>query len=183
MTPFLLFLAAGCATQGVAEAPTWEASPSGTLPPPSLTLEHSDVIPGSSMRLTVTGAKPSERVAVLSGMPSSSAGPCPSFLGGDCLSIAPPIRVIAATRADSAGTVDLRRAVPSDLSTDTSFALQAVTVDGAYSDAREVEVLDLELVEDFSLVDVNTTSPTAGDPVSPRDYLAKVSGWYFGHAT
>ena len=73
--------------------------------------------------------------------------------------------------------------MPSDLSTDTSFALQAVTVDGAYSDAREVEVLDLELVEDFSLVDVNATSPTAGDPVSPRDYLAKVSGWYFGHAT
>lgn len=36
---------------------------------------------------------------------------------------------------------------------------------------------------DFSLIDENATSPTAGDPVSPRDYLTKVSGWYFGHAT
>jgi hypothetical protein len=36
---------------------------------------------------------------------------------------------------------------------------------------------------DFSLLDVNATSPTAGQPVSPRDYLEQVSGWYFGHAT
>ena len=36
---------------------------------------------------------------------------------------------------------------------------------------------------DFSLVDVNETSPTATQNVSPRDYLQKVSGWYFTHAT
>jgi hypothetical protein len=36
---------------------------------------------------------------------------------------------------------------------------------------------------DFSLFDVNTTSPTAGEQVSPRDHLRKVSAWYFGHAT
>ncbi len=36
---------------------------------------------------------------------------------------------------------------------------------------------------DFSLADVNTTSPRAGESVSPRDYLQKVSAWYFGHAT
>jgi hypothetical protein len=38
-------------------------------------------------------------------------------------------------------------------------------------------------VPDFSLVDVNATSPTYGDPVSPRDYLMQVSAWYFAHAT
>lgn len=38
-------------------------------------------------------------------------------------------------------------------------------------------------VADFSLDDVNVTSPTSGLAVSPRDYLQKVSGWYFGHAT
>ena len=38
-------------------------------------------------------------------------------------------------------------------------------------------------VPDFSLVDVNPTSPTAGQPVSPRDLLAQTSGWYFTHAT
>ena len=35
---------------------------------------------------------------------------------------------------------------------------------------------------DFSLVDVNQSSPTANDDVSPRDYLEDVSGWYFGSA-
>lgn len=38
-------------------------------------------------------------------------------------------------------------------------------------------------VPDFSLLDVNATSPTHGDPVSPRDYLMQVSAWYFAHAT
>lgn len=36
---------------------------------------------------------------------------------------------------------------------------------------------------EFSLLDVNETSATAGDIVSPRDYLGQVSAWYFGHAT
>ena len=36
---------------------------------------------------------------------------------------------------------------------------------------------------DFSLQDVNESSPTFGMNVSPRDHLEKVSGWYFGHAT
>jgi hypothetical protein len=40
-----------------------------------------------------------------------------------------------------------------------------------------------DLVPDFSVLDVNPASPTADQPVSPRDYLEQVSGWYFGHAT
>lgn len=35
---------------------------------------------------------------------------------------------------------------------------------------------------DFALVDQNPASPTSGEDVSPRDYLGKVSGWYFGSA-
>ena len=35
----------------------------------------------------------------------------------------------------------------------------------------------------FSLNDVNATSATFNSAVSPRDYLEKVSGWYFGHST
>lgn len=38
-------------------------------------------------------------------------------------------------------------------------------------------------VPDFALSDVNATSPTAGEDVSPRDLLEQVSGWYFTHAT
>jgi hypothetical protein len=39
-----------------------------------------------------------------------------------------------------------------------------------------------EPLPDFALVDVNPTSPTYNQDVSPRDYLQQVSGWYFGHA-
>ncbi len=39
------------------------------------------------------------------------------------------------------------------------------------------------MVPDFALMDVNSTSSTYGQLVSPRDYLQQVSGWYFGHAT
>lgn len=35
----------------------------------------------------------------------------------------------------------------------------------------------------FSLEDVNATSATHGQHVSPRDSLYRASGWYFGHST
>ena len=40
-----------------------------------------------------------------------------------------------------------------------------------------------EAMPDFALVDVNATSSTFDQAVSPRDYLQQVSAWYFGHAT
>lgn len=40
-----------------------------------------------------------------------------------------------------------------------------------------------EVLPEFALVDVNPASTTYEGPVSPRDYLEMVSGWYFGHAT
>ena len=36
---------------------------------------------------------------------------------------------------------------------------------------------------DFALVDVNSTSPTYDQAVSPRDSLEQVSVWLFGWAT
>ena len=40
-----------------------------------------------------------------------------------------------------------------------------------------------EIMPDFALPDVNDTSSTFAQSVSPRDYLGQVSGWYFGKAT
>ena len=40
-----------------------------------------------------------------------------------------------------------------------------------------------EPVADFAVVDVNPSSLSYDQPVSPRDYLQTVSGWYFGNAT
>lgn len=36
---------------------------------------------------------------------------------------------------------------------------------------------------DFALMDTNSTSPFSGQSVSPRQFLEKVSGWYFTHAS
>lgn len=36
---------------------------------------------------------------------------------------------------------------------------------------------------DFSLVDVNPNSPSYNQSISPRQYIGKMSAWYFGHAT
>jgi hypothetical protein len=38
-------------------------------------------------------------------------------------------------------------------------------------------------VADFSLMDVNPQSARGNTPVSPRDYILQVSGYYFGHAS
>ncbi len=37
-------------------------------------------------------------------------------------------------------------------------------------------------VADFQLTDVNPRSQRYGAPVSPRDYILQVSGFYFGSA-
>ena len=39
-----------------------------------------------------------------------------------------------------------------------------------------------EMMPDFALVDVNETSATYGQAVSPRDYSGQISAWFFGHA-
>ena len=36
-----------------------------------------------------------------------------------------------------------------------------------------------EMMANFSLDDLNPTSPRYGEVVSPRDYIEEVSGWYF----
>ena len=38
-------------------------------------------------------------------------------------------------------------------------------------------------VPNFALMDVNPTSTTFNQAVSPRDYTSRTTGWYFGSAT
>ncbi len=40
-----------------------------------------------------------------------------------------------------------------------------------------------QIMPDFELPDVNSTSSTYNQLVSPRDYIGSASAWYFGHAT
>jgi hypothetical protein len=39
------------------------------------------------------------------------------------------------------------------------------------------------LAPDFTLTDLNPDSATTGSPISPRDYVDKISAWYFTHTT
>jgi hypothetical protein len=40
-----------------------------------------------------------------------------------------------------------------------------------------------ELVPDFAIEDVNASSVSFGELVSPRDFEGIASAWYFGHAS
>ncbi len=40
-----------------------------------------------------------------------------------------------------------------------------------------------EALPDFSAVDVSVDSARYQEAVSPRDYLGRISAWYFGHST
>lgn len=49
--------------------------------------------------------------------------------------------------------------------------------------AESLESRRMLTVPDFALTDVNATSETYQQMVSPQDYVGQVSGWYFGHST
>jgi hypothetical protein len=62
--------------------------------------------------------------------------------------------------------------------------LALASVLGACGGKNPVEPLPAQtLVPDFSLPDVNPNSATAGQNVTPRSQLGRVSAWYFGHST
>lgn len=80
--------------------------------PPSLDLEAGLLIRGFPSELTVRLAEPGETVHFLYSRAGTGNGPCPSQLGGLCLDILDPIRVVGMATADSRGTAVLRVRVP-----------------------------------------------------------------------
>ena len=75
----------------------------------------------------------------------------------------------------SDGTADGSDGTAADGSDGTDGAADGS--DGTLPDVSE------NAVADFSLEDMNPSSLTYGRPVSPRDTLEAVSGWYFVHAS
>lgn len=72
-----------------------------------------------------------------------------------------------------------------DTAANQNWICSAVASDAEYASDPGTASMYLAAgpLSDFGLDDVNATSPRFGESVSPRDYLQKVSGWYFGHAT
>jgi hypothetical protein len=58
----------------------------------------------------------------------------------------------------------------------------ADTAFNAACDGHELDDTE-DRAPDFCLVDLNTHSARTGEPITPRDYLEQVSGWYFIHST
>ena len=52
----------------------------------------------------------------------------------------------------------------------------------AVPDIAEGESLG-DQVNQFSLEDLNPTSATMGQQISPADFQGQISAWYFGHST
>lgn len=105
----------------------------------------------------------------------------------------------ACTPAPDSGTVDTGQdltAPDTDLADTDVVDTDGIDTDTVDTDVLDTDVLDTDTVDtdtvdtdlpspqpDFSLIDASPTSPRSGQSVSPRDYLQKVSGWYFTHAT
>ena len=83
------------------------------------------------------------------------------------------------TDSDTDSDTDTDTDTDSDTDTDTDTDTDSDSDTDSDTDAE----ISPDARPDFSLQDYNNTSPTTGEAVSPRDYLEKVSGWYFTHAT
>ncbi len=54
---------------------------------------------------------------------------------------------------------------------------------GTTDTGEEVYEVAADAPADWSLPDLNPVSPRYGEAVSPRDYISRVSGYYFIHST
>lgn len=93
---------------------TWGTALPGPLPPPipiELVAPPADLVAGTDIKLTVTGASVGETVVfVRSG--EVGAGPCPKKLGGLCLEVAAPLHRVGIVLADAAGVATATWTVP-----------------------------------------------------------------------
>ena len=54
---------------------------------------------------------------------------------------------------------------------------------GLPPEAGEGEAISGDIVPDFALVDVNPSSSSFEQTLSPQNYLGQATAWYFGHST
>lgn len=84
---------------------------------------------GQAATLQVFGAAPGETVWFVASRAGEGDGPCPDILGGSCLDILAPIRVLGQQSASGAGMAELTITPPPGLALAT-ISLQAVALRG-----------------------------------------------------
>jgi hypothetical protein len=146
----------------------------GQAPPPSvggITLTVPPLYIGESVDVTVDNAYPGESVYLLASPNGLGAGPCLAFLGGACLGVANPVKLLATTNADSAGVGTFSFVVPGPPG--TSYGVQAVVIHGLNG-----EDTVLSFAQDVTMVERDDDGdgvPNAQDPC-PDDALDDSDG-------
>jgi hypothetical protein len=87
------------------------------------------VTPGATIRVSVTGAGPRERVWLAASTVGTGDGNCYPQLGGRCASILPPVSPLGSVRADMQGNASYTWTVPSNWA-GLTLGLQAVSIQG-----------------------------------------------------
>lgn len=100
--------------------------PASAFAMPELTV--SQIVAGSSMRLTVTDVLPGETVHFAASMNGTGGGPC--LPAGPCTDLAAPIEVIGKADANADGWVSITVPVPAGAVDGTRVALQAGVLRG-----------------------------------------------------
>ena len=118
----------GCnpALQMNTDEPRWSLGHTDVMPPPEF-LATPDLIVGGTHEVTVI-AEPGQRVWLARSFAGEGAGPCPLFLGGACMALAPPVRLHGVADADAAGIARFTFPIPAGTPPGLPVSLQALTV-------------------------------------------------------
>ena len=98
--------------------------------PIALTLIGPPLYAGAVTNFAVEGLSPSERVLLIVSRGGVGVGPCPVVMGGTCLDVRSPRRIIGRGRADASGRAEITAALDDRLDELTGLSLQAVAIRG-----------------------------------------------------
>lgn len=94
-------------------------------PPPTFTLDSEAMFLGESTTLSISGATPNTRVFLIATLAETGPLSCPSVLGGECLDLPSPARMLASTRTSASGDATFAVVPPASLG-ERPVQLQAV---------------------------------------------------------
>lgn len=132
-----VLLLAACGIEGETEYfPTDEAA----VPPGYSDFVVSQVIGGTTMRMTFADLTPGDRVFF--GVSRRNNNPqCPGLLNGDCLDIGPGVILVGASVANADGYATFTTTVPNAVSGGSTLFFQAVDLDSSGTYVRKSDAV------------------------------------------
>ena len=167
---------AACGGVGSLETPAGSGvvAPEVKPPPGSLDLFSSALVPGALFTLTTSDAAPGDKIYFLGTAAGFGAGPCPPMLGGICLDVTPPLRLVGTATADPSGEGSLYLPIPATFPLSTLF-FQAFVGGPVPSTSKQrpswlmiSSVIAVCAVATDATSDASTASVTRTAPPRPR---------------